>query len=55
METIGRITKDQIVKSRKKISREMEMATNVGWAATHKVHKSQKEYNRKPKHRNLEF
>ena len=36
----------------KKASREMEIEANAGWVATHKVHKSQKDYNRKPKHRN---
>jgi ribonuclease HII len=52
MQTIGKITKDQIIKSRKRASREMELEANVGWASTHKVHASQKDYNRKPKHRN---
>jgi hypothetical protein len=52
MATIGKITKEQIIKSRKKASREMEIEANAGWVATHKVHKSQKDYNRKPKHRN---
>jgi len=55
MNSIGKITKEQIIKSRKKASREMEIEANAGWVATHKVHKSQKDYNRKPKHRNLEF
>jgi len=52
MNSIGKITKEQIIKSRKKASREMEIEANAGWVATHKVHKSQKDYNRKPKHRN---
>ncbi len=55
MNSIGKITKEQIIKSRKKASREMEIEANAGWVSTHKVHKSQKDYNRKPKHRNLEF
>ena len=57
MQTIGKITKELIIKSRKRASREMELEANVGWASTHKVHASQKDYNRKPKHRNnsLEF
>ena len=55
MNSIGKITKEQIIKSRKKASREMEIEANAGWVATHKVHKSLKDYNRKPKHRNLEF
>jgi len=49
---IGKITKDQIIKARKATSREMEIANSIGWTATHKVHKSVKDYNRKPKHRN---
>ena len=55
MNSIGKITKEQIIKSRKKASREMEIEANAGWVSTHKVHKSLKDYNRKPKHRNLEF
>lgn len=51
MEKIGRVTKEQIISSRKKLSRQLELEANVGWVSTHKVHKSQKDYNRKPKHR----
>jgi hypothetical protein len=46
---IGTITKEQIIKSRKKHSREIELEQNVGWVATTKVHKSAKNYNRKEK------
>ncbi len=53
---IGKITKDQIIKARKATSREIELENSIGWSATHKVHKSLKDYNRKPKHRNkVEF
>lgn len=52
MEKIGRITKEQIITSRKKLSREMELEVNIGWTSNLKVHKSLKDYNRKPKHRN---
>ena len=55
MEIIGKVTKEQIIKSRKKASREMDLEVNVGWACTHKVHASQKDYNRKPKHRSKSF
>ncbi len=48
---IGTITKEQIIKSRKKQSREIELEQNVGWVATTKVHKSLKDYNRKPKYK----
>jgi hypothetical protein len=49
---IGKITKEQIIKTIKTNSREIEVANSIGWYATHKVHKSLKDYNRKPKHRN---
>jgi hypothetical protein len=48
---IGTVTKEQIIKSRKKHSREMELEQNVGWVATTKVHKSLKDYSRKPKYK----
>jgi hypothetical protein len=51
MTTIGRITKEQIIKSRKKASREMEVQNSIGWTATHKVHKTAKNYTRKPKYK----
>lgn len=51
MTTIGKITKDQIIKSRKKASREIEVQNSIGWTATHKVHKSAKNYTRKPKYK----
>jgi len=51
MTTIGKITKGQIIKSRKKASREMEVENSIGWTATHKVHKTLKDYTRKPKYK----
>lgn len=51
MTTIGKITKEQIIKSRKKASRDMEVQNSIGWTATHKVHKSAKSYTRKPKYK----
>lgn len=51
MKTIGKITKEQIIKYRKKLSRELELENSIGWVSTHKVHKSEKDYIRKPKHK----
>lgn len=51
MATIGKITKEQIIKSRKKASRDMEVQNSIGWTATHKVHKTAKNYTRKPKYK----
>ena len=42
-----KITKEQIMKSHRRISREIEMETNGKWTATHKIHKSNKTYSRK--------
>lgn len=51
MTTIGKVTKEQIIKSRKKASRDMEVQNSIGWTATHKVHKSLKDYSRKSKYK----
>jgi hypothetical protein len=51
MTTIGKITKEQIIKSRKKTSREIEVQNSIGWTSTHKVHKTVKNYTRKPKYK----
>ena len=51
MATIGKLTKEQIIKSRKKTSRDMEVQNSIGWTATHKVHKTLKDYTRKPKYK----
>ena len=48
---IGKITKEQRYKAMRKASRELELLELGGWTATHKVHKSQKVYNRKDKHK----
>ena len=52
METIGRITKEQMRKANRKGSRDAELELSVGWVATTKVHKSEKTYSRKGKHKN---
>lgn len=51
----NKITKDQIHKHRKKISREEELKQNGGWTAVHKIHKSKKNYTRKTKHKNQDI
>ena len=50
---IGKVTKDQILNVYKKASREIELENSNGWVAKHKVHKSDKDYKRNPKHKNL--
>jgi hypothetical protein len=47
MTTIGKITKEQQIKSMKKTSRDIELSLQVGWTAKNKVHKSKKTYDRK--------
>ena len=46
-----KITKQQILKNQKKINREIELEKNGHWTAVHKVHKSDKTYSRKVKHK----
>lgn len=52
---IGTITKEQIRKNDRKISRELDLVDSNGWVGTHKVHKSKKNYSRKKKHKNLDY
>jgi hypothetical protein len=52
---IGKITKEEILILYKKTSREIELENSTGWVSKHKVHKSQKDYSRKSKHRKLIF
>lgn len=49
---LGKYTKLDSLKASKKASREMELENSTGWVSKHKVHKSLKDYNRKPKHKN---
>lgn len=44
-----------MVKANSAISRKIELENNTGWVSVTKSHKSVKDYNRKPKHKNLEF
>ncbi len=46
-----KITKEQIHKMRRKASREEELEINGGWTAKNKIHKSDKQYSRKDKHK----
>ena len=48
---IGKITKEQILKSDRKISREIELENSIGWVCMNKVHTSKKTYTRKPKYK----
>ncbi len=49
---IGTFTKEDSMRADRKASREIELQNSTGWVATHKVHKSAKDYTRKPKHKN---
>ena len=48
---IGKISKDQIMIAYKKASREIELENSTGWVSKNKIHKSNKDYNRKEKHK----
>jgi len=39
------------IKANRKGSRVAELSVENGWVSTHKVHRSDKSYNRKPKHK----
>lgn len=43
------------IKANRKGSREAELEDKTGWASKHKVHKSNKTYTRKAKHKRLAF
>ena len=51
---IGVITIEQQIKAIKKANREAELEQSPGWTATNKVHKSDKTYSRKNKHKKNE-
>jgi hypothetical protein len=48
---IGTITKKDFSKSMRKASREIELQNQIGWKAVLKLHKSEKTYTRKFKHK----
>lgn len=41
------------IKANRKGSRDAELENSTGWKAIDKIHKSKKDYKRKPKHKNL--
>ncbi len=43
------------IKANRKGSRDAELENEEGWKVVHKVHKSQKNYSRKIKHKNVTF
>ena len=51
---IGIITIEQQIKAIKKANREAELEQSPGWTATNKIHKSDKTYTRKNKHKSNE-
>jgi len=48
---IKKITEDDYIKANRRGSREAELENQSGWNATHKVHKSKKDYCRNEKHK----
>jgi len=50
---IGKFTKEDSIKLDRKISREIGLENSNGWVSVHKVHKSDKTYTRKLKHKLL--
>jgi hypothetical protein len=53
---IGSVTKKDMVKTDRKISRELELENSTGWVSKRKVHKDKKkDAHRKRKHRGREF
>ncbi len=48
---IGKFTAQDNLKANRKASREVSLENSTGWASSHKVHKSAKDYSRKSKHK----
>lgn len=48
---IGKFTIKDTIKANKKASRELALENSTGWTSQHKVHKSEKNYTRKTKHK----
>lgn len=44
---------DKYIRANRKGSRDAELENSTGWNQTHKVHKSEKNYSRKTKHKNM--
>jgi hypothetical protein len=51
MKTKMKIGKDDYIKACKKAEREIDLENSIGWNATHKVHKTNKDYKRKSKYK----
>lgn len=49
--SIGKITKLDIVKANRVVSRNIELENTIGWISITKAHKTSKNYNRKSKHK----
>lgn len=50
-----KITSKKLMKTERKISRELELEANDGkWISKHSIHKSKKDYNRHSKHREFD-
>jgi glutamate synthase domain-containing protein 3 len=48
---LGKFTKEDAMKANRMAGREIDLINSTGWVATHKAHKSVKDYTRKPKHK----
>ncbi len=48
---IGKFTKQDSLKASRKAARQLDLSNSTGWCQVLKVHKSPKDYTRKPKHR----
>lgn len=52
---IGKFTIEDSMKANRKASREISLENSTGWVSTHKVHKSEKTYSRKSKHKSQDW
>jgi hypothetical protein len=48
---LGKFTKEDALKANRAAGREIDLVNSTGWVATHKAHKSVKDYTRNPKHK----
>lgn len=46
-----KIGENEYIKACKKAEREIDLENSIGWKATHKVHKTNKDYKRKSKYK----
>jgi hypothetical protein len=52
---IGKFSLKDHIKANKKASREISLQNSTGWVSSHKVHKTEKNYTRKMKHKSDYF